>query len=247
MERTKLLIAEGTENFRIALADALRGTYTVQECSDGTQALERMHTFRPDLMILDLMLPGLDGISLLQQAVEADLHPMVLATTRFHNDYVIEAAQNLGVGYIMVKPCEVRATVARLEDLRRRIHPVIPAQPDSKTCISNTLLMLGFPTRLKGYGYLREAILRMAEDPGQSITKELYPAVAAVCRTENSKIDRTHVERSIRSAIGVAWKKRDPHLWSMYFPHIGDGSSRCPSNGEFISRLADELQREQIF
>lgn len=245
MERMKLLIAEGTENFRIALADALRGAYTLRECRDGNQALELIQTFHPDLVVLDLMLPGLDGISLLQRAVEADLHPMVLATTRFYNDYVIEAAQNLGVGYIMVKPCEVRATVARLEDLRQRIHPAIVSRPDPKSYISNTLLALGIPTRLKGYGYLREAILRMAEDPGQSITKELYPAVAAACRTESAKIDRTHVERSIRSAIGVAWKKRDPRLWSMYFAPKGDGSVRCPSNGEFISRLADGLQRER--
>lgn len=245
MERLKLLIAEGTEDFRIALADTLRGAYTVRECGDGAQALNLMKSFRPDIVVLDLMLPGLDGITLLQRAVEADLHPMVLATTRFHNDYVIESAQALGVGYIMVKPCEVRATVARLADLSQRIHPALVSRPDSKTYVSNTLLSLGLPTRLKGYGYLREAVLRMAEDPGQSITKELYPSVAAAFKTENSRLDRTHVERSIRSAIGVAWKKRDEQLWALYFTPKGDGSIRCPSNGEFISRLADGLRRER--
>lgn len=244
MERLKLLIAEGTEDFRIALADTLRGAYTLRECSDGIQALHLMQTFCPDVVVLDLMLPGLDGITLLQRAVEAELHPMVLATTRFHNDYVIESAQALGVGYIMVKPCELRATVARLADLSQRIHPVRVVRPDPKTYVSNVLLALGVPTRLKGYAYLREAILRMAEDPGQPITKELYPAVAAAFKTENAKIDRTHVERSIRSAIGVAWKARDEQLWAMYFLPKGDGKVRCPSNGEFISRLADSLIRE---
>lgn len=244
MERLKLLIAEGTEDFRMALADTLRGVYTLRECGEGLQALQLMQTFQPDVVVLDLMLPGLDGITLLQRAVEMGMHPMVLATTRFHNDYVIESAQALGVGYIMVKPCDLRATVARLADLSQRIHPSRAVPPDPKTYVSNMLLALGVPTRLKGYAYLREAVLRMARDPGQPITKELYPAVAAVFKTENSKIDHTHVERSIRSAIGVAWKARDTRLWAMYFLPKGDGSIRCPSNGEFISRMAESLRRE---
>lgn len=245
MERLKLLIAEGTEDFRLALADSLRGIYTLRECSDGIRALELLRTFRPDVMVLDLMLPGLDGITLLQRAVEEGLHPMVLATTRFYNDYVVESTQGLGVGYIMVKPCDLRATVARLADLSQRIHPTRTIRPDTKTFVSNALLALGIPTRLKGYAYLREAILQMARDPGQPITKELYPAVAAAFKTENAKIDKMHVERSIRSAIGVAWKARDEQFWAMYFPPKGDGSLRCPSNGEFITRLADCLRQER--
>lgn len=245
MGRLKLLIAEGTEDFRIALADTLRGVYMVRECSEGNEALRMMKTFRPDLVILDMMLPGLDGITLLQRAVEADLHPMVLATTRFHNEYVVDSSLELGVGYILVKPCEVRAVAARLSDLSQRIHPAIVSRPDAKTYVSNMLLALGIPTRLKGYGYLREAVLRMAEDPGQPITKELYPAVASAFKTEDVRIDHTHVERSIRSAIGVAWKKRDPQLWAMYFAPKGDGTVRCPSNGDFITRLAYALNSER--
>lgn len=244
MGRLKLLIAEGTEDFRMALADSLRGAYSLRACGDGVQALHLMKTFRPDVVILDLMLPGLDGITLLQRAVEADLRPVVLATTRFHNDYIIESAQELGVGYIMVKPCELRATVARLTDLTQRIHPAVAPRPDQKSYVSNMLLALGIPTRLKGYGYLREAVLLMAKDPGQAITKELYPAVAASFKTETARIDRTHVERSIRSAIGVAWNRRDEQLWQLYFPAQGEVSCRCPSNGEFISRLADSLRQE---
>ena len=109
MERLKLLIAEGTEDFRIALAETLRGAYTLRECDDGVTALELMASFQPEVVVLDLMLPGLDGLTLLQRAVAAQLHPIVLATTRFHNEYVVETAQELGVAYIMVKPCDVRA------------------------------------------------------------------------------------------------------------------------------------------
>lgn len=244
MERLKLLIAEGTEDFRIALADALRGAYTLRECSEGMKALELMRSFRPDVVVLDLMLPGLDGISLLQRAVAAELNPIVLATTRFHNDYVVEASQELGVAYIMVKPCDVRATVARLADLSQRIHPSLIAQPDPKTFVSNALLSLGIPTKLRGYGYLREAVLLMAQDPTQSITKVLYPEVAAIYKKENIRIESRHIERSIRSAIEKAWERRNEALWRMYFAPEGDGSLRRPSNGAFISRLADSLRRE---
>lgn len=244
MGRLKLLIAEGTEDFRIALADILRDAYTVRECGDGPEALALMHAFQPDLVVLDMMLPGLDGVTLLHRAVEADLHPMVLATTRFYNEYTIESAQALGVGYIMRKPCDLLAAVDRLADLSQRLHPIRISKPDPRNRVSDMLIALGIPTRLKGYGYLREAVLRMAEEPGMPITKELYPAVAAAFRTENAKIDHTHVERSIRSAIGVAWKNRDVRLWQMYFPPKGSAPPKSPSNGELISRLADCLNRE---
>ena len=244
MERLKLLIAEGTENFRLALADAVRGAYILRECSDGVQTLELMRKFQPDVVVLDLMLPGMDGISLLQQAVSEDLHPVVLATTRFHNDYVVDAAQSLGVAYIMVKPCDLRGTVARLADLSQRIHPPVFARQDPKAYVSNLLISMGIPTKLRGYGYLREAIMLMAEDPTQSITKVLYPEVASIYKRENIRIDAKHVERSIRSAIETAWERRDEALWQMYFPREGEGGTRRPSNGAFISRLADGLCRE---
>ena len=244
MEGLKLLIAEGTEDFRLALADALRGAYTLRECCDGIQALEMMRTFRPDVVVLDLMLPGLDGITLLQRAVGDALHPVVLATTRFHNDYVVEAAQELGVAYIMVKPCDVQAAVARLEDLRQRIHMPVVVRQDPVDYVSNVLISLGIPTKLRGYGYLRESILLMAKDPTQSITKVLYPGVAEIYKKENDRIDAKHIERSIRSAIEKAWERRDDAMWRKYFPVDGDGCLRRPSNGAFISRLAESLRRE---
>lgn len=238
MERMKLLIAEGTEDFRLALAELLQGMYAVQECADGNQALEFMHSFMPDILVLDLMLPGLDGISLLQTAADAGLTPMVLATSRFVSDYVMDAVDRLGVQYLMVKPCDIRATVSRIGDLSKRIkQPQLFTQPDPRTYVSNLLLTLGIPTKLKGYGYLREAIQLMARDPDQSITKELYPAVANICGGA-----AVHVERSIRSAIAAAWEKRDEQLWQQFFPADGDGTTHRPTNAAFISRLADSLR-----
>ena len=244
MERLKLLIAEGTEDFRIALAENLRDMYTLQVCSDGVTALACMQSFQPDAVILDLMLPGLDGITLLQRASELGLRPIVLATTRFHNDYVVEAAQSLGVAYMMVKPCDVRATVSRLADLCRRLHRRSGAVKDPRIFVSDLLLTMGFSAKLKGFGYLQEAVLLMAEDPQRSITKVLYPAVAAIYKKENTRIDATQVERSIRNAIESAWERRDDRLWRQYFGCDRSCDLRRPSNGAFIIRISDILHRE---
>lgn len=241
MERLKLLIADGTEDFRMALADILRGAYTLRTCNDGVTALELMHTFCPDIVVLDLMLPGLDGITLLQRAAAAEQNPVVLATTRFYNDYVLRAVQELGVAYIMVKPCDIGAVVDRLSDLEQRIRLPIPAKPDPRAYVSNMLLAMGITTKLNGYGYLREAILLMATDPTKSITKVLYPEVAAIYKKENQRIDGNHVERCIRSAIESGWKRRGEVLWRMYFP--AEENTVRPSNGTFITRLAETVSR----
>lgn len=238
MDRKKLLIAEGTEDFRAALTDSLRGAFHLRECGDGNLAMEMLRRFQPDILVLDLMLPGLDGISLLQMAAAASIRPMVLATTRFVSDYVLEAIDRLGIEYLMVKPCDVRATVARIGDLSRRVCEPRPAsKPEPATYVTNLLLTLGIPTKLKGYSYLREAVVQMAKDPTQSITKELYPAVAQVCGGNAS-----HVERSMRNAIQAAWTRADKRVWSMYFAPDSTGTIPRPTNAAFISRLADCLK-----
>lgn len=237
MERFKLLIADSTEEFRLAMADTLRGNYYIRTCADGRHALELLRSYRPDVVILDLMLPGMDGISILQIAGEEGIHPVVLATTRFVNDYVLEAAGRVGVGYVMVKPCDIKATVSRLNDLVGRIREPVYSRQDPRSQVSNMLLSLGVPAKLKGYHYLREAILLVMRQPDQSITKELYPAVGAACNAAAE-----HVERSSRNAIMTAWNRRDVLIWRLYFPAAGSEGDRRPTNTEFITRLADALR-----
>lgn len=240
MDKQKLLIAEGAEDFRLALTDALRGVYRISSCGSGAEAREQLRLFRPDILVLDMMLPGLDGISLLQWAVAQEICPMVLATTRFVNDYVLEALTRLGVGYVMVKPCELGATVARIADLSQRIRQPVLALPDHRTRVSNLLLALGVPTKLRGYTYLREAVLLEMEEPGQSITKVIYPEVARRCGCE-----AMHVERSMRSAIQAAWCNREDPLWRLYFPQETGSGGRWPTNGAFLTRIADGLRSQQ--
>ena len=225
MDAMKLLIADGNEEFRRALAAELQGAYHVRCCGDGKEALSLLRSFVPDVLVLDLMLPELDGISLLQSAASAGLCPMVLVTSRFYNDYILGA---------------LPATAARIGDLSRHIRAPLVTPPDPQTQVTNLLLSLNIPSKLRGYAYLREAIPRMMKDPDQPITKVLYPAVGAVFGCKG-----THVERSIRSAIDTAWKQRDDRVWQRYFRVGSGGVIPRPSNAAFISRLADALRLNQ--
>lgn len=237
MGRLKLLIAEGNEAFRMALAEMLGDVYDLRLSGEGNEAMELLYGFQPDLVLLDLMLPGLDGITILERAVAAGVRPMVLATTRFASEYTLEQAALLGVCYVMKKPCDLRATVSRLSDLRQRISQSPGREPDPRVHVSNLLIGLGFAPKLKGYDCLREAILRMAQDRDQSMTKELYPAVAKVCGG-----DYKSVEHACRTAIQKAWAIRDKKLWQLYFPTDGMDGAKRPSNRAFISRLADAVR-----
>ena len=110
----KLLIADCSEAYRTALTAALRNSYQVLSCRTGTEALELLHRERPDIFILDLMLPELDGLTLLERACADGLHPMVMAVTPLLSPYVFQCAQKLGIEYLVRKPCDIDAIVSNL-------------------------------------------------------------------------------------------------------------------------------------
>ncbi len=239
MDMPKVLIVDSNDEFRESLSDALSRICILHTCQSGSQALELMHSFSPDILILDLMLPGIDGISLLHRTAEAGLHPAVLATSRFTSDYVLEALHRLEVNYLMMKPCDIQSIVCRVSDLAADLHPSSIYHTDPKSAVSNLLLSLGFPTKLDGFSYLQAAIPLYSEDPSQAITKELYTAVATLYHK-----DCKQVERSIRSAIEAAWRNRDERVWQLYFNPAPGGCVPRPTNGTFISRMADFLARQ---
>ena len=236
MQMQTLLIADGSEAFTGRLVEALRGNYHVRVCHDGLAALEQLREKKPDVMILDLLLPKLDGISLLHTAAAEDMVPNVLGLTRFASSYVLESAERLGVNYLMMKPCEPEAILARLKDLSKRSRPDPVVQPDIRATVSNVLLALRIPTKLRGYVCAREAILCLMRSPGMSVTKELYPAVAAMCDGTPAQ-----VERAIRGAIHAGWSQGAGEAWEQFFTRRSDGTVRRPSNAEFLSRIADFL------
>lgn len=239
MDIRRILIADGSEDFRLALAEALEETFYVRCCKDGQEALSLLKSYSPDILVLDLFLPGMDGISLLHAATEAGICPAVLVTGKFFSDYMMDSLVKLGVEYVLTKPCDLRSTIARIHDLTQHIRQPLLTCPDPRNHISTLLITLGIPVNYHGYGYLREAILLMARQRDQGITKELYPAIAKMF---GNGLTYKNVERSIRNAIEQAWKERDPNIWQQYFPLISNGQIKKPTNGQFIHALADSLQ-----
>lgn len=239
MDKKKLLIADCTEEFTAGLVSRLQGMFRIRTCSDGAKALALIREDCPDVLLLDLMLPGMDGLSILRCAADAGRRPAVLAVTRFVSDYMLEALSQLGVGYVMRKPCDLAATAQRIMDLAAQSREPLICAPDPRTAADNLLLSLGVRTKLKGYAELREAIPMMAEDPRLSLTKELYPALGKRCRATG-----VQVERAIRGAIQSAWEQRDEQVWRVYFRAAADGHVPRPTNGAFISRLAECLREE---
>lgn len=248
MASRKLLIAEGSEEVTAALTEVLAGEYLIRTCSDGEEALLLLRSFAPDVLILDLMLPKIDGLTMLQMAREEGKLPAVLAVSRFLSEYISQALGRLGVDYAMQKPCAIRALVARIRDLERSMSlgkdPAVPERApvqDPSVTVTNILLSMGFKSSHHGYQYLREAILIIAKNPDLPLTKELYPNVAGQFQRGGD-----NVERSCRTAIEYAIKHGDKQIWRMYFHANASGEIPKPTNGAFITRMAEALRAAEF-
>ena len=244
---TKVLIADSAEDFCTGLTAALQragGFQVVGTANDGEQAIRMIPERNPDVLVLDLMLSKQDGISVLKSLQAQDRRPITLATTAFVTEYVSAAAANLGVRYLMLKPCDMTALVDHLEEIRsgERQRMTEKRRPD-KTSIENMVTgiihEIGVPAHIKGYQYLREAIIIAVNDMDviNAITKVLYPQVAKTFQTTPSR-----VERAIRHAIEVAWDRGDLDTLQRFFGYTVSNTKGKPTNSEFIALIADKLQ-----
>lgn len=239
MVSQKILIADGNFEFGPLLADLLQHQNDVRLCYDGAEALTLLKSFQPQVLVLDLMLPGLDGITLLHSAVSAGLCPMVLALSDFVNPYISETLLSFGVEYLMRKPCDLQAVYDRVQDLKLRIHKVQPPR-DLKMELTERLVAMGFSVNLDGFRYLRDAILITLERPDISITKELYPLLE-----RRYKRSYDHIERAMRNALEVTWDNPAGSENRPRFPSRKNKKKLRPANQEFIVRMADILRMEQ--
>jgi len=199
---------------------------------------------RPDILVLDLMLPKKDGISVLKTVSTMEQRPAVLATSGFVTNYVASSAASLGARYLMLKPCDMDELVERLVEIRGGENRRAPAsRPSEKTSIESMVTgiihEIGVPAHIKGYQYLREAIIIAVEDMDviNAITKVLYPQVAKTFQTTPSR-----VERAIRHAIEVAWDRGDLDTLQRFFGYTVSNTKGKPTNSEFIALIADKLQ-----
>ena len=244
---TTVFIADSSEEFCAGLSAALQradGFQVMGTAYDGEQAIRMITERKPDVLVLDLMLAKQDGISVLKAIHAMDRKIVTLATSAFVTEYVSTAAANLGVRYLMLKPCDMAALVDRLEEIRGGESLRFPsARRSDKTSIESMVTgiihEIGVPAHIKGYQYLREAIIIAVNDMDviNAITKVLYPQVAKTFQTTPSR-----VERAIRHAIEVAWDRGDLDTLQRFFGYTVSNTKGKPTNSEFIALIADKLQ-----
>ena len=244
---TTVFIADGAEYFCASLTAALGrtdGFRVVGTAGDGEQAIRMVEQRKPDVLVLDMMLAKKDGLAVLKAISGMEHKPLVLATSVFISQYISAAAVNLGVRYIMPKPCEIPALVERLTEIQGGEALRIPAQrrpdkADIESMVTGIIHEIGVPAHIKGYQYLREAIIIAVNDMDviNAITKVLYPQVAKTFGTTPSR-----VERAIRHAIEVAWDRGDLDTLQRFFGYTVSNTKGKPTNSEFIALIADKLQ-----
>lgn len=243
-KRTTVLVADGSEEFCTQLSRELQssGYQLVGTATDGLSAIKQIKAAAPEVLILDLMLPKADGFTVLRSLPE-EHRPKLLLTASFATEFVTSAAMNAGADYLMLKPCAPQSVAERVGEImaadRAAAQRRLPQEPDIETMVTNVIHEIGVPAHIKGYQYLREAIIIAVEDMDviNAITKVLYPQVAKTFSTTPSR-----VERAIRHAIEVAWDRGDLDTLQRFFGYTVSNTKGKPTNSEFIALIADRLQ-----
>ena len=243
--RRTVLLADANEEFRALVRKIIDETEeftVVGSVGDGAEALRLARQEAPDLLLMDVLLPGLDGFGVLKQLRELEKPPKVILISAFCSDSVVLEAVELGANYFMFKPVEENALLDRMRalfgrDLPEERHPV-----ELKNLVTSVIHEIGVPAHIKGYQYLREAIMIAVDDMDviNAVTKVLYPEVAKRFNTTPSR-----VERAIRHAIEVAWDRGDLETLQKYFGYTVSNAKGKPTNSEFIAMIADRLVLEQ--
>ena len=196
-----------------------------------------------DIIFMDVEMPGLDGFGVLKQLREQEGKvPKVILISAFCSDSVVSEAVDLGASYFLTKPVEENALLDRMRALFSRGAPVEEHPAELKNLVTSVIHEIGVPAHIKGYQYLREAIMIAVDDMDviNAVTKVLYPEVAKRFSTTPSR-----VERAIRHAIEVAWDRGDLETLQKYFGYTVSNAKGKPTNSEFIAMIADRLVLEQ--
>ena len=255
MERIRLAVVEDNTELRKMLTDFFSAKDDVEligEATNGVDALELIEKLEPDVMLLDMIMPQMDGFETLKRirSTAYAKKPEVIALTALCRDDFIVRAIDLGARYYMVKPFDFDLLYQRVQEAgscsREKSAVVsIPATVNQKTLdemTANMFLTIGIPAHIKGYQYLRTGVQLVVQAPEMinRITKELYPTIARRFNTSSSK-----VERAIRHAIEVAWARGRIDVLNQVFGKNVCTLAEKPTNGEFIALVADKLATER--
>ena len=248
--KIKVLIADPDREYCKTMHDLLvrEGSFLCDEAYNGEDALSKAKVILPDFVISDFLLQKPDGIRLIKVIKEnlpKDKQPEFIVTTFIGNPNILIEADEAGAAYCMLKPLDTAVLIERLKRLfsfrigETKARTPIDRDNDIETQVTSVIHQIGVPAHIKGYQYLRCAIL-MAISDGEiinSVTKALYPSVAKKFKTTSSR-----VERAIRHAIEVAWDRGDVDTLNSYFGYTIQNDRGKPTNSEFIAMIADNLR-----
>ncbi len=263
MSKVKVGIADDNKDFCNILVDFFEMQEDIDvifKASDGMQTVDAVLREKPDVLILDMIMPYLDGLGVLEKLNAVDLDPMprVIMLSAVGQEAITQRAINLGAEYYVVKPFDLSILAKRIQQLSGTSEPSAPKKKnnavksvlleceskknDLEMDITNVIHEVGVPAHIKGYQYLRDAITMVVEDMDLlgAVTKELYPAIAKRNSTTPSR-----VERAIRHAIEVAWNRGRIETINSLFGYTVHNDKGKPTNSEFIAIIADRLRLER--
>ena len=254
MNQIKLMLADDNLTLRNSLTayfSAQNDIVLTRPASNGAEALELADSEQPDVLLLDIIMPRLDGLGVLRELMQRPVRPRVIMLTALRSDDVIARAMELGASFYIVKPADPREIHQHILTVAGSAGPVPSAVPESPASayarwspderVANLFLSIGIPAHIKGYQYLREAVRMVIEDGDiiNRITKELYPGIARRYGTSASK-----VERAMRHAIEVAWNRGRLDTTNQLLGVNLFNERDKPTNGEFISLIAEKAAGE---
>lgn len=266
-EKTTILIADDNQEFSQTLANYIQEQDDMEVIGiarDGEEAVDMISTINPDIALLDMIMPHLDGIGVLEKMsiIKCEKKPICIMISAVGQDKVTQKALNLGAEYYVVKPFDIELLIKRIRELKnykpgqnttgfigreiKQQYVEIPtngekSQENLEALVTNVIHEVGVPAHIKGYQYLREAIIMVVKDIEviNQITKSLYPQIAYKFSTTPSR-----VERAIRHAIEVAWGRGDQKTVENIFGYTISAAKGKPTNSEFIAMIADKLRLE---
>lgn len=217
----------------------------VNTCNNGNDALDFILHYpdKFDLVLLDILLPEIDGLELLDKMSEQGITKKIIVISSYKKEGIVQRVNSYDISYYLLKPFSMESLEKRILEIQEEETARV-LDDNIMLAVSNILHSLGMPSHIKGYQYIRDSILMMYDNPDMigGITKEIYPEVADKYETTSSR-----VERAIRHAIEVSWNRGDYDLMEQIFGNSVDYDRAKPTNSEFIATIADKLRIDKSF
>ncbi len=249
-KRLKILIGDDTKDFGVACASTLRdmGFFCITRPKDGIVLLDAIKDEVPDVAVLELSMANIDAIELIKRISKtAGKKPLFIVTSVYDNAFAQKTLMQLGVAYFLIRPFDYKMLGSRVNELMGYdvlddVHPALlpqTAPPDPELVVTEMIHRLGVPAHVKGYHYIRSAIIHCLNDNEmlECVTKLLYPTVAEEFDTTPSR-----VERAIRHAIELAWDRGDLETLNSFFGYTVNTGKGKPTNSEFIALVTDKIK-----